>query len=355
MYSVAVIGDSPATHIAALACKAAGFAETKQFASLNESSTDGNSVHCIPASASRIINALSPTNIESIGLCPDREQVRLGRSAYLLSELPLGKFYLERYGAPLVNCTRKELIELLAQHDAFNPSPAKKSLQEIEADYELAILCDATGVAQSTPKGSVGGFDIYTANVAEDHLLRHANVTWMGKGQVILQRSSQSQTHYTFITHSQLPFEEQQLHRSLAPAFANKCFMQTFNSEQHVISEHFQDGRRAYIGDACYAQHPCFLESHNSGMEDAWVLSRMMENYEEDIGDGLRDYERYRRPRAVRVAQSGHLRLNSLTRPSANSRFWGYVNQALSTRFLPEIAMQKQDWFHQHNVIKGFR
>jgi hypothetical protein len=31
------------------------------------------------------------------------------------------------------------------------------------------------------------------------------------------------------------------------------------------------------------------------------------------------------------------------------------VNQALSTRFLPEIAMQKQDWFHQHNVIKGFR
>jgi len=212
VYSVAVIGDSPATHIAALACKAAGFAETKQFASLNESSTDENSVHCIPASASRIINALSPTNIESIGLCPDREQVRLGRSAYLLSELPLGKFYQERYGAPLVNCTRKELIELLAQHDAFDPSPAKKSLQEIEADYELAILCDATGVAQSTPKGSVGGFDIYTANVAEDHLLRHANVTWMGKGQVILQRSSQSQTHYTFITHSQLPFEEQQWH-----------------------------------------------------------------------------------------------------------------------------------------------
>ena len=355
MYSVAVIGDSPATHIAALACKAAGFAETKQFASLNESSTDGNSVHCIPASASRIINALSPTNIESIGLCPDREQVRLGRSAYLLSELPLGKFYLERYGAPLVNCTRKELIELLAQHNAFDPSPAKKTLKDIEADYQLAILCDAPSVTKSIPKESAGGFDIYTANVPEAHLLRHANVTWMGKGQVILQRSSQAQTHYTFITHHHLPFEETQWHPSLAPAFAHKCFKQTFNPQQHAISEHFHDGRRVYIGDACYAQHPSFLESHNSGMEDAWVLSRMMENYEEDIGDGLRDYERYRRPRAVRVAQSGHLRLNSLTRPSANSRFWGYVNQALSTRFLPEIAMQKQDWFHQHNVIKGFR
>ncbi len=355
MYSVAVIGDSPATHIAALACKSAGFAETKQFASLSQSSPDENAVHCIPANTSRIINALSPSSVESIGLCPDREQVRLGHSAYLLSELPLGNFYLERYGAPLVNCTRKELIELLAQHDAFDPSPAKKSLQEIEADYELAILCDATPIEKKIQKDNVGGFDIYTANVADEHLLRNANVTWMGKGQVIFQRSSQSLTHYTFITHSQLPFEEQQWHRSLAPAFAHKSFTQNFTPKQHAIAENFQDGRRAYIGDACYAQYPSFLESHNSGMEDAWVLSRMMENYEEDIGDGLREYERYRRPRAVRVAQSGHLRLDSLTRPSVNSRFWGYVNQALSTRFLPEIAMQKQDWFHQHNVIKGFR
>lgn len=355
MYSVAIIGDSPATHIAALACKAAGFADTKQFASLNESSTDEYAVHCIPANASRIINALCPANLESIGLCPDREQVRLGRSAYLLSELPLGNFYLQRYGAPLVNCTRKALLELLAQHGAFDPCPAKKSLEEIETDYELAIFCDATRIEKPTAEGNVRGFDIYSANVAEKHLLHNANVTWMGKGQVILQRSSQSHTHYTFITHSQLPFEEQQWHSSLAPAFANKNFTQTFNPQHHAIAEHFQDGRRAYIGDACYAQHPCFLESHNSAMEDAWVLTRMMENYEEDIGDGLREYERYRRPRAVRVAQSGHQRLDSLTRSSTNSRFWGYVNQALSTRFLPEIAMQKQDWFHQHNVIKGFR
>lgn len=355
MYSVAVIGESPAAHIAALASRVAGFAKTKQFASLNESSADENSVHCIPASVSRIINTLSPSNIESIGLCPDREQVRLGRSAYLLSELPLGNFYLERYGAPLVNCTRKELIELFAQHEAFDPSPAKKSLQEIEADYELAILCDATAVEKPIQQDSVGGFDIYTANVADEHLLRNANVTWMGKGQVILQISSQSYTHYTFITHNQLPFEEVHWHGSLAPAFANKSFTQTFNPQHHTIAEHFQDGRRAYLGDACYAPHPNFLESHNSGIEDAWVLSRMMENYEEDISDGLREYERFRRPRAVRVAKAGHQRLDLLTLRSTNSRFWGYVSQALSTRFLPEIAMQKQDWFHQHNVIKGFR
>ena len=358
MYSVAVIGDSPVAHIAALACKAAGFSNTRQFASVNTHSVDENTVQCIPASASRIINALSPKSIESIGLRPDREQVRLGRSAYLLSELPLGNFYFDRYGAPLVNCTRKELIELLAQHDALDPIHeinSSEPIKEIEEDYELAIFCDRMGTEENKPDSPIGGFDIYTANVREDHLLRNANVTWMGKGQVILQRSSQSHTHYTFITHGQLPFEEQQWHASLAPAFANKSFTQTFSPEHYTIAEHFQDGRRAYIGDAGYAQHPSFLESHNSGIEDAWVLSRMMENYEEDIGDGLREYERYRRPRAVKVSLAGHQRLHSLIRTSTNSRFWGYVNQALSTRFLPEIAMQKQDWFHQHNVIKGFR
>jgi|TARA_B110000971_G_scaffold217724_1_gene255180 hypothetical protein len=355
VYSVAVIGDSPVAHIAALASKAAGFADTKQFASLRKTTTDENTLHCIPASVSRIINALSPLSIESIGLCPDREQVRLGRSAYLLSELPLGNFYLERYGAPLVNCTRKELLELLAQHEAFDVDPAKKSLQEIEDDYDLAILCDGLQADPPSDERNVGGYEIFNANVAEEHLLRNANVTWIGKGQVILQRSSKSHTHYTFITHNQLPFEEPHWHDSLAPAFANKSFKGTFNPLQHLVAERFQDGRRAYLGDACYATHPGFLESHNSGMEDAWVLSRMMENYEEDIGDGLREYERFRRPRAIRVAKAGNQRLNLLTQKSSNSRFWGYVGQALSTRFLPEIAMQKQDWFHQHNVIKGFR
>ena len=168
MYSVAVIGDSPVAHIAALACKAAGFSNTKQFASVNTHSVDENTVQCIPASASRIINALSPKSIESIGLRPDREQVRLGRSAYLLSELPLGNFYFDRYGAPLVNCTRKELIELLAQHDALDPIHeinSSEPIKEIEEDYELAIFCDGMGTEENKPNSPIGGFDIYTANV----------------------------------------------------------------------------------------------------------------------------------------------------------------------------------------------
>ena len=31
------------------------------------------------------------------------------------------------------------------------------------------------------------------------------------------------------------------------------------------------------------------------------------------------------------------------------------IGVALGSRFLPEIVMHKQDWFHQHDCIRGFR
>jgi 2-polyprenyl-6-methoxyphenol hydroxylase-like FAD-dependent oxidoreductase len=90
-------------------------------------------------------------------------------------------------------------------------------------------------------------------------------------------------------------------------------------------------------------------------MEDAWVLSRMMENYEEDIGDGLAAYERFRRPRHRKVLAQMRDHLIRLTQPSSARRFQQHVGTALQNRLLPEIALQQQDWLYEHDVIKGFR
>jgi len=253
------------------------------------------------------VESLTPClhqSVESIGLCPRPRASQTGA---------FGLFAFWTAARQLLpRALRRATGQLHAQRTNWTARPTRRlrpqSSQKVLTRNWSRLWTSNIVRRDSNRKkiqnGDIGGFDIYTANVADEHLLRNANVTWMGKGQVIFQRSSQSLTHYTFITHSQLPFEQQQWHRSLAPAFAQKILTQTFYPKQHAIAENFQDGRRAYIGDACYAQYPSFLESHNSGIEDAWVLSRMMENYEEDIGDGLREYERYRRPRAVRVAQS---------------------------------------------------
>jgi hypothetical protein len=355
VYRVAVVGTTPTAYATAIACKAAGFLETKLFMTAEDEPHDLQTIHCLPASVTRILQTLCGGPLEDFGLCPDREQVRLGRSAYLLSELPLGAFYSERYGAPLINVTGEALLSLLNPTGALAERPEQRTLEEIEQSHEVSILCSAMESRDPAPEERAETFKVFKATTTEQHSLRNANVTWIGKGQVIIQRSTSSLTHYTLITTGDLPLRSSEWHESLTPAFADKQLHQIFSPNTHLIKYQFFEGRRAYLGDACYQPHPCFLESQNSGIEDAWVLSRMMENYEEDIGDGLREYERYRRPRAVKVANAAHQRLMGLCRRSSSSRFWGYINQALSTRFLPEIAMQKQDWFHQHNVIKGFR
>ena len=81
----------------------------------------------------------------------------------------------------------------------------------------------------------------------------------------------------------------------------------------------------------------------------------MLENYEEDMHDGLSEYARYRQVRARKITRETESLTASLTQPVAAKRIMRNLGIALSTRFLPEIAMSRRDWFHSYDRIKGFR
>jgi 2-polyprenyl-6-methoxyphenol hydroxylase-like FAD-dependent oxidoreductase len=91
------------------------------------------------------------------------------------------------------------------------------------------------------------------------------------------------------------------------------------------------------------------------GLEDAWVLSRMLENYEEAVDEGLREYARFRRARANRLSRAAAVRAEQYFENTRLGRLGRNLNLALSTRFLPEIAMQRIDWLYGHDCIRGFR
>jgi 2-polyprenyl-6-methoxyphenol hydroxylase-like FAD-dependent oxidoreductase len=91
------------------------------------------------------------------------------------------------------------------------------------------------------------------------------------------------------------------------------------------------------------------------GLEDAWVLSRMLENYEEDTADGLAAYAKYRRPRARRIAREVTATVKQHNALSPLGRLRRNINIAFSTRFIPEIAMQRIDWHYDYDCIRGFR
>ena len=348
MYPVAIIGESLAAQVAALACGAGGFHEITRYAGPAESRSR-SPILSLGANASRLLRALAPDTIDALGYRPDRQQVRFAKSAYLLAELPLGEFYEQRYAAPLVNFSTRSLINRL-ENDIANPLLASQSLEAIEQDNELTIVCVPRSA--ESPQGTP--YTVFEASLP-DHPLRRANVLWRGKGQYIEQLSDTERVHFRFVTPSDQAFDEADWHPSLHQALDAKIHAGGIDLGSFQAKNTLFAGRVAYTSDALQIPLHCKVDGGNTAMEDAWVLSRMMENYEEDIGDGLAAYERFRRPRHRKSLAQMYAHLTRLTQPSTARRFQQHVRTALQNRLLPEIALQQQDWLYEHDVIKGFR
>ena len=73
------------------------------------------------------------------------------------------------------------------------------------------------------------------------------------------------------------------------------------------------------------------------------------------VHDGFDEYQKYRRARTRRVVNmAGQLAVQE-NRAHAVKKFLHRLNIALSTRFLPEIAMHRIDWLYGYDCIRGFR
>ncbi len=350
MYHVAIIGESLAAQVAALACAASGFHDIDRLQG-SQHPNEEPQVYSLGANASRLLRALVPESIDGLGFQPDRRQVRFAKSAYLLAELPLGEFYQQRYGSPLVNFSAPALTAYL-EEQIDNPLKNPMSLDDAEIFHQLTVLADSErGTKASNDDPS---FLIYHASLPY-HPLRKANVLWRGNGQYIEQLADKDQVHFQFVTRADIPFDPEQWHDSLQDALAAKMQVGGMSLNGFTASETFFSGRVAYLHSALTSASYIKVDAGNTALEDAWVLSRMMENYEEDIGDGLGAFERFRRPRHRKVAAKLCDHLLKLTEPSVNKRFSQHVGMALQNRLLPELALAQQDWLYAHDVIKGFR
>ena len=350
MYPLAIVGSNSTADLVALACAAAGISDIRRY---RPSNTDDQSPAPIPANATRLIGALSSLPLDELGREPQRAQIRLGHSGYLLSELPLGEFYRQRYGAPMLNCTAEELRSALTSEPLPTPELIEAAtLNRIEQEHALTLITEPLRHRQIEPNLNPPWYG-YSVNT---HLTEPvaANVTWLRGSQRIWQWSSQQQTHFFMLTPSSQAFDPEQWHAALRPAI-NQCKEpKYFDPELPRVRQHYYDGTRVFLGSACYQPHPASPESMWLGLEDAWVLARMLENYEEDTLDGVREYQRYRQARARRADQASVRAFSTLQNTTLPQRMLSHIGVGLSSRFLPEIVMHKQDWFHQHDCIRGF-
>ncbi|MGB0996861.1 MAG: hypothetical protein ACPGXJ_01165 [Pseudomonadales bacterium] len=350
MYSLAIVGNDCTADITSLACKAAGFSDISRYCPTNLYSQP---FAPIPANASRLISALCSVPFEEFAREPQRAQIRLGRSAYLVSELPLGEFYRSHYGAPMLNSSEQELRKALAVPLPKAEPIDAQTLNQIETAHQLTLVTSRLKQRLTDPKepGPVSWFSV-TTPLCEPI---KANVTWLNGNQRIFQWSSLEQTHFLLVTPTDQPFATQHWHPVLHDAI-NNCGAPTFfDPALPRIREYYYDGSRVFLGAGCYQTHPVTPDNIWLGLEDAWVLARMLENYEEDVADGVREYQRYRQARARRADREAARTFTGLMTAGRGRRLLNNVGTALSSRFLPEIVMHRQDWFHQHDCIRGFR
>ena len=118
--------------------------------------------------------------------------------------------------------------------------------------------------------------------------------------------------------------------------------------------ERLVHGSVAFLGSSCHSLMPHLPQQQALGIEDAWVISRMLEQWEDQPADGLLEYERYRLPRARRMTANAAARASQLcdTRPFETWR--RNMGMTFGSRFLPELAMQKNDWLYGYDAVNGF-
>ncbi|MFM8353893.1 MAG: FAD-dependent monooxygenase [Gammaproteobacteria bacterium] len=116
----------------------------------------------------------------------------------------------------------------------------------------------------------------------------------------------------------------------------------------------WHSGRVALLGDACHPMLPYLAQGAAMAIEDAWVLARMLDQWDEDPVAALGEYSRYRQPRATRVQAASREQGTEFHRTDRWQILKRNLTLGFGSRYLPELAMQRFDWLHGYDCVKGF-
>ncbi|HEY5644972.1 MAG TPA: FAD-dependent monooxygenase [Pseudomonadales bacterium] len=391
---VAVVGAGPAGSALAIACRQAGLAVRIY----DHGSRTRRQDHLVEltANGTRVLHALGlKQDLAAVARFPAFATTRSARTAFLLTQRPLGAFSEARYGAPCCLIRGEDLRALLTAAVRRSDIPVESSaVSNIDTATGTLILADGRRVAHLAVAVASGRpADPATPDLAalvaprswsvpERPTLIRARTfrerpdrehdrflnTWLGDGFLVLERPDAAHeaagqpVELFLVSPARRPERTaseaiRSLLRGCHPHLARLAENLEADYEDvpvAEVAEHWQTGRVALLGGAAHAA-PAYPELEPSAaLEDAWILSRMMERWEEAPHQGFAEYERFRRSRAKRLRAFAGEELSTNTVPQGLARWQRNLRWSLSGRFLPEIAMQRLDWLYGYDCIRGF-
>ncbi|MGN6310711.1 MAG: alpha/beta hydrolase fold domain-containing protein [Xanthobacteraceae bacterium] len=297
----------------------------------------------IAANAAIVLRELGlESAMQAVGVKPQSYDYRDLRSGRMIFQAPLGDEAAARYGGPMYNIHRADLIQLLS--DAV-PQEAKRlgarcvgisqdkdgvevTLQTGERIRgDLLVGCD--GIHSVVRKHLRGEEEKHFANILmwrslipaerlEGLNLEERGNYWFGPGRTLITYWVRPKNLYSIL--ASVPANEVQreswdesgdiseMLRSFDDAEPRARKMLEQCETAFITGMYYRDpidnwtsGRVTLLGDAAHAMVPFLAAGAGQAIEDAWTFARVLSRRGGDISGALLEYQERRLPRTTRI------------------------------------------------------
>ena len=297
----------------------------------------------IAANAAIVLRELGlEAAMRAVGVKPQSYDYRDLRTGRMLYQAPLGDEAAGRYGAPMYNIHRADLIQIL--FDAV-PSEAKrlgarcvamsqdKDGVEVRLQTGEVVRADALvgcdGIHSVVRQHLRGSEEKHFANILmwrslipaerlEGLNLEERGNYWFGPGRTLITYWVRPKNLYSIL--ASVPAHEVQreswtdsgdiseMMRSFDDAEPRARAMLEQCQSVFITGMYYRDpidswtsGRITLLGDAAHPMVPFLAAGAGQSIEDAWTFARVLARRQDDVPGALLEYERRRLPRTTRI------------------------------------------------------
>src|SRR3984957_14490587 len=282
------------------------------------------------------------TAMRAVGVEPQSYDYRDLRTGRLLYQAPLGDEAARRYGAPMYNVHRADLIQLL--FDAV-PAESKRlgarcvAISQTEDGVEVTLQTGETlrGDALVGCDGIHSVVRQHLRGTAEKHFatilmwrslipaerlegmeLPERGNYWFGPGRTLITYWVRPKNLYSIL--ASVPAHEVQreswtesgdvgeMLRSFDDAEPRARAMLEQAKTAFITGMYYRgpidswtSGRITLLGDAAHPMVPFLAAGAGQSIEDAWTFARVLARRQDDVPGALLEYERRRLPRTTRI------------------------------------------------------
>lgn len=297
----------------------------------------------IAANAAIVLRELGlESAMRAVGVKPQSYDYRDLRTGRMLYQAPLGDEAAGRYGAPMYNIHRADLVQLL--FDAVPPEAKKLGARCIgvaqdEDGVEVTLqtgekvrgdaLVGCDGIHSAVRRHLRGEEAKHFANILmwrslipaerlEGLNLEERGNYWFGPGRTLITYWVRPKKLYSIL--ASVPAHEVQreswddsgdiseMLRSFDDAEPRARRMLEQCRSVFITGMYYRDpidswtkGRVTLLGDAAHPMVPFLAAGAGQSIEDAWTFARVLARRQDDVPGALLEYERRRLPRTTRI------------------------------------------------------